>query len=186
MYVSGGRRRSAGGAGVRLIGIDYLSVGGFHGDGAAIHRRLLGAAGSSKYLDLRGVTPGYYEPSACPCVIGRRRRSPRCDVQGMMSRHRRTWLSPERWAARQGSDQAEEALRGGCRAQRGSSSWPEPGSYGPAHSRPELVASTSAALQALADRLDAFSSQGWARSLETLIERRKISLQPRLHGPAWR
>ena len=30
-------------AGVRTVGVDYLSVGGYHADGAAIHRILLEA-----------------------------------------------------------------------------------------------------------------------------------------------
>ena len=52
---------------VRLVGIDYLSVGGFHVDGAAIHRRLLGAGvWIIEGLDLRGVTPGRYELICLP------------------------------------------------------------------------------------------------------------------------
>ena len=52
---------------VRLVGIDYLSVGGFHVDGAAIHRRLLGAGvWIIEGLNLRGVTPGRYELICLP------------------------------------------------------------------------------------------------------------------------
>jgi arylformamidase len=52
---------------VRLVGIDYLSVGGFHVDGAAIHRRLLGAGvWIIEGLDLRGVAPGGYELICLP------------------------------------------------------------------------------------------------------------------------
>jgi arylformamidase len=52
---------------VRLVGIDYLSVGGFHVDGAAIHRRLLGAGvWIIEGLDLRGVTPGPYDLICLP------------------------------------------------------------------------------------------------------------------------
>ena len=52
---------------VRLVGIDYLSVGGFHVDGAAIHRRLLGAGvWIIEGLDLRGVAPGRYELICLP------------------------------------------------------------------------------------------------------------------------
>jgi arylformamidase len=51
----------------RLVGIDYLSVGGLHVDGAAIHRRLLGAGvWILEGLDLRGVTPGRYEMICLP------------------------------------------------------------------------------------------------------------------------
>jgi arylformamidase len=52
---------------VRLVGIDYLSVGGFHVDGAAIHRRLLGAGvWILEGLDLRSVAPGRYEMVCLP------------------------------------------------------------------------------------------------------------------------
>jgi arylformamidase len=52
---------------VRLVGIDYLSVGGFHVDGAAIHRRLLGAGvWIVEGLDLRSVLPGRYDMVCLP------------------------------------------------------------------------------------------------------------------------
>jgi arylformamidase len=52
---------------VRLVGIDYLSVGGFHVDGAAIHRRLLGAGvWIIEGLELRDVAPGRYELICLP------------------------------------------------------------------------------------------------------------------------
>jgi arylformamidase len=52
---------------VRVVGVDYLSVGGFHVDGAAIHRQLLGAGvWIIEGLDLRGVTPGRYELICLP------------------------------------------------------------------------------------------------------------------------
>jgi arylformamidase len=52
---------------VRLVGIDYLSVGGFHADGVAIHRRLLGAGvWILEGLDLRGASPGRYEMACLP------------------------------------------------------------------------------------------------------------------------
>jgi arylformamidase len=52
---------------VRLVGIDYLSVGGFHVDGAAIHRRLLGAGvWILEGLGLRSVAPGRYEMVCLP------------------------------------------------------------------------------------------------------------------------
>jgi arylformamidase len=49
------------------VGIDYLSVGGFHVDGAAIHRRLLGAGvWILEGLDLRSAAPGRYEMVCLP------------------------------------------------------------------------------------------------------------------------
>lgn len=54
----------------RLVGVDYLSVGGFHADGPAIHRRLLGAGvWIIEGLDLRGVEPGAYELACLPLRI---------------------------------------------------------------------------------------------------------------------
>jgi arylformamidase len=51
----------------RLVGVDYLSVGGFHADGPAIHRRLLTAGiWILEGLDLRGVDPGPYDLVCLP------------------------------------------------------------------------------------------------------------------------
>ena len=52
---------------VRTVGIDYLSVGGYHADGAKIHRTLL-AAGIwiIEGLDLSGVRAGQYEMICLP------------------------------------------------------------------------------------------------------------------------
>jgi arylformamidase len=52
---------------VQLVGVDYLSVGGFHADGPAIHRHLLGAGvWILEGLDLRGVEPGGYDLLCLP------------------------------------------------------------------------------------------------------------------------
>jgi arylformamidase len=52
---------------VRTVGIDYLSVGAFEGDGDAVHRALL-AAGIwiIEGLNLSAVTPGEYELVCLP------------------------------------------------------------------------------------------------------------------------
>lgn len=51
----------------RLVGVDYLSVGGFHADGPEIHRRLLTAGvWILEGLDLRGVDPGPYDLVCLP------------------------------------------------------------------------------------------------------------------------
>ena len=47
---------------VRLIGVDYLSVGGYQRDGAAVHELLLeNGIWIIEGLDLAPVTPGHYE-----------------------------------------------------------------------------------------------------------------------------
>jgi arylformamidase len=56
--------------GVRTVGIDYLSVGGYHDDGAAVHRTLL-AAGIwiIEGLDLGAVRGGRYELICLPVKL---------------------------------------------------------------------------------------------------------------------
>ena len=56
--------------GVRTVGIDYLSVGGYHADGAKIHRTLL-AAGIwiIEGLDLTAVRGGQYEMICLPVKL---------------------------------------------------------------------------------------------------------------------
>jgi arylformamidase len=52
---------------VRLVGVDYLSVGGFHVDGAATHRILLEAGiWLLEGLDLSGLSPGPVELVCLP------------------------------------------------------------------------------------------------------------------------
>lgn len=53
--------------GVRLVGIDYLSIEGFHVSGGPTHRRLLGAGiPILEGLDLFRVPPGRYQLAAAP------------------------------------------------------------------------------------------------------------------------
>ncbi|MDN5848443.1 MAG: cyclase family protein [Nitrococcus sp.] len=52
---------------IRLLGIDYLSVGPYQGDGAEVHRALLGAGiWIIEGLNLGAVDPGYYELICLP------------------------------------------------------------------------------------------------------------------------
>jgi arylformamidase len=56
--------------GVKLVGIDYLSVGGYKKDGRTVHRILL-AAGIAviEGLDLSGISPGSYDLVCLPMKI---------------------------------------------------------------------------------------------------------------------
>lgn len=57
---------------VRLVGVDYLSVGGFKADGVETHRELLGAGiWILEGLDLSQVEPGRYELICLPLRIAR-------------------------------------------------------------------------------------------------------------------
>ncbi len=57
-------------AGIRTVGVDYLSVEGFHVDGAPVHKTLLGAGVAIvEGLDLSGVAPGDYTLVALPLKI---------------------------------------------------------------------------------------------------------------------
>lgn len=52
---------------IRLLGIDYLSVGPYHGEGAEVHRALLGAGiWILEGLNLMAVEPGQYELICLP------------------------------------------------------------------------------------------------------------------------
>jgi arylformamidase len=56
--------------GVRLVGIDYLSIEGFDVIGAPTHKRLLGAGiPIVEGLDLQGATPGSWNMIALPLRI---------------------------------------------------------------------------------------------------------------------
>jgi arylformamidase len=56
--------------GVRTVGIDYLSVGGYHADGAKIHKILLEAGiWIIEGLDLSPVTGGRYEMICLPIKL---------------------------------------------------------------------------------------------------------------------
>jgi arylformamidase len=55
---------------VRTVGVDYLSVGGYHADGALIHRILLDAGiWIIEGLDLSPVTGGRYEMICLPVKL---------------------------------------------------------------------------------------------------------------------
>ena len=52
---------------MRVVGVDYLSVGGYHADGATIHKILLEAdIWIIEGLDLSTVGPGRYELICLP------------------------------------------------------------------------------------------------------------------------
>ena len=56
--------------GVRTVGVDYLSVGGFRQDAVETHRALLGAdIWVIEGLDLSGIEPGRYELICLPLKI---------------------------------------------------------------------------------------------------------------------
>jgi arylformamidase len=55
---------------VRTIGVDYLSVGGYHDDGTAIHRAILEAGiWIIEGLDLRQIEPGRYDLICLPLKV---------------------------------------------------------------------------------------------------------------------
>lgn len=55
---------------VELVGVDYLSVGGFHSDGAGTHRELLGAGiWIIEGLDLSQVEPGQVQLICLPLKL---------------------------------------------------------------------------------------------------------------------
>ncbi len=52
---------------IRLVGVDYLSVGSYNGDGLCVHEVLLGAGiGIIEGLDLSQVSPGKYDLICLP------------------------------------------------------------------------------------------------------------------------
>jgi arylformamidase len=70
------------GAGVKLVGIDYLSVGKF-GDPGPTHRALLEAGVVIiEGLDLRGVEPGEYHLTCLPLLLEGRDGAPARVVLG--------------------------------------------------------------------------------------------------------
>lgn len=67
VYVSKEAAQALVAAGVQTVGIDYLSVGGFHHDTAETHLILLGAGiWIIEGLDLSAVEPGRYELACLP------------------------------------------------------------------------------------------------------------------------
>ena len=70
VYISEQAARHLAQARVRTVGVDYLSVGGYHEDGALIHRILLDAGiWIIEGLDLSPVTGGRYEMICLPVKL---------------------------------------------------------------------------------------------------------------------
>jgi arylformamidase len=70
VYISEPAARHLAQAGVRTVGVDYLSVGGYRADGALIHRILLEAGiWIIEGLDLSPVTGGRYEMICLPVKL---------------------------------------------------------------------------------------------------------------------
>lgn len=70
VYVSLDAARLLAARGVRVVGVDYLSVGGFREDAAETHRTLLSAGiWIIEGLDLSRVKPGRYDLVALPLRI---------------------------------------------------------------------------------------------------------------------
>jgi arylformamidase len=70
VYVSLGAARFLAARGVRVVGVGYLSVGGFREDSAETHRTLLGAGiWVVEGLDLALVEPGRYDMVCLPLRI---------------------------------------------------------------------------------------------------------------------
>jgi arylformamidase len=70
VYVSREAARYLADRGIRTVGVDYLSVGGFRKDGAETHQTLLEAEiWVIEGLDLSEVEPGEYEPVCLPIKI---------------------------------------------------------------------------------------------------------------------
>src|SRR5690606_13775114 len=56
--------------GVRLVGIDYLSIERYHAEGHHVHRALLAArVVIVEGLDLRAVMPGHYQLACLPLKL---------------------------------------------------------------------------------------------------------------------
>ncbi len=67
VYISEHAAEHLAATGVQTVGVDYLSVGGYHADGARIHRILLEAGiWIIEGLDLSPVTAGRYEMICLP------------------------------------------------------------------------------------------------------------------------
>jgi arylformamidase len=67
VYIPESTARYLAARGVRTVGVDYLSVGAFHGDGPEAHRAMLGAGiWIIEGLNLQSVEPGNYELICLP------------------------------------------------------------------------------------------------------------------------
>ena len=70
VYISAEAAQYLASLGIMTIGVDYLSVGGFHHDGVATHRALLEAGiWIIEGLNLTKVEPGYYDLYCLPLKI---------------------------------------------------------------------------------------------------------------------
>ena len=70
VYVSQEAGRYLADRGVRTVGVDYISVGGFHEDGPETHQALLGAGiWIIEGLDLTGIEPGEYDLICLPIKV---------------------------------------------------------------------------------------------------------------------
>jgi arylformamidase len=73
VYISKEAAKYIADAGVRTIGVDYLSVGGFYKDGVETHHALLGPeVWIIEGLDLSTIAPGNYELICLPIKIANR------------------------------------------------------------------------------------------------------------------
>ena len=70
VYLTAEAARYLAGRGLAVVGVDYLSVGGYHRDGAEVHRALLGAGiWLIEGLDLSAVEAGRYQLVCLPLKI---------------------------------------------------------------------------------------------------------------------
>jgi arylformamidase len=70
VFISQDGARYLAGRGVRCVGVDYLSVGGFREDGPETHHALLEAGiWIIEGLNLKGVEPGEYELACLPLKL---------------------------------------------------------------------------------------------------------------------
>jgi arylformamidase len=96
VYISADAARYLAGRGVRLVGVDYLSVGGFKNDGSATHRELLQAGiWIIEGLNLERVRPGPYQLVCLPLRVAHSDGAPaRALVRAVSSRKGRKGKKP--------------------------------------------------------------------------------------------
>jgi arylformamidase len=85
IYISADAAHYLASLGIMTVGVDYLSVGGFHHDGVATHRALLEAGiWIIEGLDLTQVDPGYYTLYCLPLKIDQGDGAP---ARAVLTRH---------------------------------------------------------------------------------------------------
>jgi arylformamidase len=85
VFISQDAARYLAESGVRTVGVDYLSVGGFREDGLETHQALLGAGiWIIEGLNLNGVDPGEYELVCLPLKLVGAEGSP---ARAILRRH---------------------------------------------------------------------------------------------------